>query len=941
MDGATEQFVGRSSTLASLLGAFEADRPVAVLGEAGIGKTTLVRRALASSGRRSFESGGLATAQDLPYLALRQALGRPLDGDASTVAADVEAVIGPDILFVDDAQWLDRAAVDALAQLADRIQVVAAVRMGHDAAIDERPELLRRLDFELLRVGPLDDADARAVVVGWRPELPRDAVDAIVVRAAGNPLLLEELAVAGSAAALPGLSVSTRLARLSVASRALVELLAVADRPIERDRLTPDIAEPLAEGIVVERGGAVEIRHALLARAVEATMTPAALARRHVELAELLDDPAERSRHLLAAGDRAQALAVATEAIGTAYGPRERAALLVIAVDASPSEPVGAQLHRRLAAARALDALGDWPDVLAVLWEPDDPESDAGLGVVGEAWPELRAEGDAIAAHAAYALGRHDVARALLSRARSWSLEPESLAAARVAWESAAFMVNVDGALGEAMGYLDARLAGHPADDPARADLTALRASLSLLAGLPTDLAPIDAAIGRALATGAFARAADLSRVINVALLMSVGSAIALESLERQVARFDEVGASETALEFRAEAVQVNILAGRFREALLAADELIERPAPRRAVQAAAIFRCLAIGALGRLDEADDGLVGMEAMITDDWFGRGQWLAARAQIALWSGRPDRARQLVERAVEVPTPLVGGHVLPLLTGAWAAVEVDATFDVAAAPIRSLAGGAPEFEGLGRLAAGDTAAAAARFDEAAALWEGFIAVRSLTCRWAAADHRRDADPDGARADLAVVLEQAEASGFEPLAARARRSLRLAGVHVANAPRGVSPEQPLLTRRERELLDLVGRGQTNIEIARRMGLGRPTVARILSNAMSRLGATSRVHAVALAAGTVPRSGDVFGSSTIAADRVALTPDARALLALLSEGFTLGAASARLGISRRTADRRLAEARRALGAERTAEAVARARQAGWLAGPDGHSVG
>jgi DNA-binding CsgD family transcriptional regulator len=940
MEGATEQFLGRSSTLASLLAAFEADRPVAVLGEAGIGKTTLVRRAIASSGRRSFESGGLATAQDLPYVALRQALGRALDGDASAVAADVEAVIGPDILFVDDAQWLDRAAVDALTQLADRIQVVAAVRLGHDAAVDERPELLRRLDFELLRVGPLDDHDARAVVVRVRPELRRDAVDAIVVEAAGNPLLLEELAVAGTAATLPGLSVATRLARLSAVGRSLVELLAVADRPIERDRLAADISEPLAEGIVVERGEAVEIRHALLARAVEATMTPAALARRHVELAELLDDPAERSRHLLAAGDRLRALAVATEAIGTAQGPRERASLLVIAADASSSEPVGSQLDRRLAAARALDALGDWSGVLAVLREPDDPESEVGLDVVGEAWPELRAEGDALAAHAAYELGRHDEARALLIRARSWSPGPAGPAAARVAWESAAFMVNVDGALGEAIGYLDLRLAAHPADDPARADLTALRESLSLLAGLPTDLAPIDAAIGRALAAGAFARAADLSRVINVALLMGVGSAAALEFLERQVARFDEVGASEPALEFQAEAVEANILAGRFREALLAADELTERPAPRRAVQAAAIFRCLAMGALGRLDEADDGLVAMEAAITDDWFGRGRWLAVRAQIALWSGRPDRARQLVERVVVIPTPLVGGHVLPLLTGAWAAVELDDAFAVAAAPIRSLAGGAPEFEGLGRLAAGDAAAAAGRFVEAAALWEGFIAVRAMTCRWAAADHRRDTDPDGARADLAGVLEQAEASGFEPLAARARRSLRLAGVHVATTPRGVSPEQPPLTRRERELLDLVGRGQTNIEIARRMGLGRPTVARILSNAMSRLGATSRVHAVALAVGAVPRSDDAPDLSSRAADRVALTSDARALLSLLSDGLTLGEASARLGISRRTADRRLADARRALGAERTAEAVARARRAGWLAGPDGHGV-
>ena len=54
--------------------------------------------------------------------------------------------------------------------------------------------------------------------------------------------------------------------------------------------------------------------------------------------------------------------------------------------------------------------------------------------------------------------------------------------------------------------------------------------------------------------------------------------------------------------------------------------------------------------------------------------------------------------------------------------------------------------------------------------------------------------------------------------------------------------------LTRRERELVALVGQGLTNTEIARRMGLGRPTVARILSNAMAKLGATSRAHAVTL---------------------------------------------------------------------------------------------
>ncbi len=57
-------------------------------------------------------------------------------------------------------------------------------------------------------------------------------------------------------------------------------------------------------------------------------------------------------------------------------------------------------------------------------------------------------------------------------------------------------------------------------------------------------------------------------------------------------------------------------------------------------------------------------------------------------------------------------------------------------------------------------------------------------------------------------------------------------------------------------------------------------------------------------------------------------LHEDALAILAILAEGRTLGDAASTLGLSRRTADRRLADARRALGVERTVEAVAQARR-------------
>lgn len=69
-------------------------------------------------------------------------------------------------------------------------------------------------------------------------------------------------------------------------------------------------------------------------------------------------------------------------------------------------------------------------------------------------------------------------------------------------------------------------------------------------------------------------------------------------------------------------------------------------------------------------------------------------------------------------------------------------------------------------------------------------------------------------------------------------------------------------------------------------------------------------------------------------------VSAEARSILGLLAEGHSLGEAAAILGMARRTADRRLAEGRRALGTARTTEAIARARRLGWLR-RDGRSGG
>lgn len=71
--------------------------------------------------------------------------------------------------------------------------------------------------------------------------------------------------------------------------------------------------------------------------------------------------------------------------------------------------------------------------------------------------------------------------------------------------------------------------------------------------------------------------------------------------------------------------------------------------------------------------------------------------------------------------------------------------------------------------------------------------------------------------------------------------------------------------------------------------------------------------------------RFGDVDYRTASSPRRPRLTSEQRRLVDLLADGLTLGEAAQRLNLSRRTADRRLAEARRAFGVETTAQLLVR----------------
>lgn len=579
----------------------------------------------------------------------------------------------------------------------------------------------------------------------------------------------------------------------------------------------------------------MEIRHALVGVAIVERLAPEGLRKLHARLAELLPSPLERARHLAAAGRAGEASRVALAGIDEVAEPRDRAALALIAAETGPADVA---LTRRLAAARLLDEVSEWASVVRALGETGDAGS-----------AEALVERDAILAHAQYSLGDPAACGALLGAANGRSIALDSDAAVRRAVETATFLVNVEGRVEDAIAAIDAVRSVQRGATSAIADLDALRTSILLLATGAGDPGDIAAALETAFAERRYRTATDRARVLQYWMLIGVGAESALAFLLAQRARFESAGVAAVALEFLADAVQAAILAGHLREAVAIADELLEQPAPPRVRQTAEIHRGRALCLLGQFELAADALSSVMRSASQDYFGRGEALAAQAELAFWSGRTAAAVPLAGDALAIPPPIPIAHIPPLLTAAWSNVELGrppiAVLGKALPP--AVVGAPHELEGLAAWHVGDPAAAATAFDRAAAGW-GIVprpeqAPEPVGRR---KSRRRTGEDVRAVADLQAVLATAIAIEFEPLAARVRRSLRLAGVRVS-AGRGGSSSDGGLTSRERELVALVQQGLTNVEIARRLGLGRPTVARVLGSAMTKVGVGSRAQLAA----------------------------------------------------------------------------------------------
>jgi tetratricopeptide (TPR) repeat protein len=230
------RLVGRTTELellAGLIAEAAAGHGSAILieGEPGIGKSALVRAALASSPAacRVFWGTCDELDEDLPFQPLiaalrlrepaqdsrRAAIARilcgeaPADPGAAGPAALREQLLAfiidycaarPTALVIDDLQWADQASVQLIGQLARLAPQVPLLLVAIMRPVPQRDDLLklRRAQNNAHRVelGPLPGQAVAELVEAIVGGTPSDELLAIADDAAGNPLYLTELLAA-------------------------------------------------------------------------------------------------------------------------------------------------------------------------------------------------------------------------------------------------------------------------------------------------------------------------------------------------------------------------------------------------------------------------------------------------------------------------------------------------------------------------------------------------------------------------------------------------------------------------------------------------------------------------------------------------------------------------------------------------------------------------
>lgn len=717
-----------------------------------------------------------------------------------------------------------------LGALVGQLPIVATVRTG-EARSGFVLTVVDLLGLSRVDLGALEPEASQELVQQLHPELGVDDRERLVAVAAGNPLLLEQLPWSPDLSS-PSLvsALMARSAELSPSGRMALDRLAVLARPVHVDVLGDASEELVGVGLADRSGDELVIRHALLADLVVEGLGPSADAVRR-GLVPLVEAP--EAAHLLEAiGELDAARTIALDAVDGAPD-RLRAPLLALAVRCAPDlDPRG-----RLAAARCYTAISQ-PSVAVEL---------CAVGDLADLAP-LERGGLLIArAEATFALGRQQEALELVTaaledvRGSGTVLEVLALAGATIANTS----VSYDG-----QSALDqARAAVALADRLGEEQLTARTrlAAVMLIAGEPgwSDLYAEVIAEARSVGDEQARHTAVVGRLIGHWLSGDPVTAEAQAQAEMLAIAHEDYRNSWLIL--TAYAAVLGMSVGRPPRDLLAEfGPILDREPYFRMRPLLEVTVLVALADDGRHVAAADLAGGSVARAGSEPQARATAHWGVIEVGWLAGRTAETAAEVASLLALGVGDFPGAIQARLVAGHSAREAEMTLQGPAPvpPVPAWEAAAMEWEGLELAVAGDHHAAADRFAVAARAWAGFDARSEARCRWAAGDEARRAGRPDAVALLDEAVELADAGGWVALGSKVRRSLRALGVIRQGTRRaGVGP----LTSREVEILDLVGAGRSTAEIAATLGLAPATVDSLIMSARRRLGASTRLAAVA----------------------------------------------------------------------------------------------
>ena len=825
-------------------------RVVLVGGEAGVGKTSLVRVFTARHESEVRIAWGSCEALFTPrplgpvYDIVQELPGWTVDPPAG--AADRARFFGalleelrahPTLAVFEDVHWADEATLDALKYLGRRIEsaptlLVLTFRDDEVGASHPLRTVLGDLpSANTTRVSLFPLSPDGVAELARRAERPAHG---LYEATGGNPFFVTEVLAAGGGDIPETVldAVLARAARVSEAGRRLLEAVAVVPGSVEiwlLGELASDdighLAECLASGMLVATGQGVGFRHELARLAVERSLTPdrrialneAAL---HALARQPRRDPSALAHHADAAGAAGDVLRYAPEAArrASAVGAhREAAEQYARALSYHPTRD-----HERLELldryAFEAHLTGRYEESIAARREAVDLARELG---------DERRLGEHLArlSQPFVPLGRNDEAEGAVSEAIAVleQLPPGREHGVAYGFRSYLRMLSRDNAEGVAWGRRALELAQRHGDVENEIFALNMVGTSHLMAG-EIELGCEHILESRDLAAehGYAAREANAYTM----LASGLGEMYELERAEQWANAYLPFA---TQHEFDRSYIQswlaaIQVYRGRWDEGgTLAQTVLLE--------DASTISRITALVALGRVrarrgdpgvsDVLDEAL---ELALPGGHLQRlGHVRAARAEAAWLAG--DRGRTLDEARASYELALEKRHLWyagELAYWQWKCGELKAAPAWIAEPYRRQLDGDPR--------------------GAAEAW------RSRGCTYEAARALAESKDEAA---LREALEAFDQLGATPAAQHVRAALRERGASVPRGPRPATRDNlAQLTPRELEVLGLVAEGLRNAEIAERLVLSRRTVDHHVSAILRKLRARTRGEAAAEAA-------------------------------------------------------------------------------------------